>query len=117
MSGRASRNDEDRIDPQVIAGLHVPRREALRRNGHAAKSPGVERHGRSAFGRSRLYFDEGEDLASPCDDIDLAAGNTGAPGEDAPAVEAEPPAGDGLGPAAALFGCFAVHFESSRARA
>ena len=117
MSGRASRNDEDGIDPQVIAGLHVPRGQALRGNGHAAKSPGVERHGCRAFGRSRLHFDEGGDLAASGDNVDLAAGNASAPGEDAPVVEAESPAGDCLGSAAALFGCFAVHFERSRARA
>jgi hypothetical protein len=117
VAGEAARNDEDRVDAHIVIGLLVARRETLRCNDDAREPQGIERHCCSAFGRSRLHFDEGEDFASLRYDVDLAAGNASAPGEDAPVVEAESPAGDCLGSAAALFGCFAVHFERSRARA
>ena len=96
---------------------HVARREPLGGSGDPAQPPFVEREGGGVLGGARLHLDEGERAAPPGDDVDLAAGNAGAPGEDAPAVQPQIPAGERLGAAAALLGGLAVHLARSRARA
>ena len=70
------------------------------------------------FGRARFHFDERKHSAAARDDVDFAAMHPRAAREDSPAFEAQIPAGERLGAAAALLGCLAIHLrESSSARA
>jgi hypothetical protein len=116
MSRQSSGHDEDRVDAQVVAGPEVARCEALGSDNHTAQSPCIERKRRSLFGRTCLDLDEGKGAAAARNDVDLAAGYAGSASEDAPAVEAQPPTGERLGTAAALFRRFSIHFERSSAR-
>ena len=114
MARQAAGNDEHGVDPNVVPGLHMVCGQAF---GGTPEEPGVERQSSGFFVCSSLYFDEGEGSAAASDDVDFAARYTRAPGEDAPAVQAQPSTGERLGRPAALFRCFTVHFERSRARA
>ena len=104
MTRQAPRNEENRVDADRVAGPGKARREALGGGRHPAQAIFVERHRRCVLGGALLDLDEGERTPAPRDQINLAAGNPRAPGEDAPAVESEPPGGDGFGAAAARFG-------------
>lgn len=117
MAAEAAGDDVDSVDPNVVAGLHVTRGQAFGGNHDAPEAPGVERQSSGFFARASFHFDEGDGSTAPCNDVDFPAGDTCALGEDAPAVQAQPPTGERLGRAAALFRCFAIHFERSRARA
>ena len=96
---------------------HVARREPFGGDRHAPQPPVVEREGRRILGRACLDLDERKHAAAAGDDVDFAAVNAGAPGEDSPAVQAQIPAGESFGAAAALLGCLPVHFVRSSARA
>ena len=101
-------DDEDGVDADVVAGAGVARGELLCGECDAAQAILVERHGRRVARGALLDLDEGYQPAAPGDQIDLAAAHFHSPGEDPPAVEAEPPGGDGLGAAAALLGAMPV---------
>ena len=104
MARQAAGDEEDRVDADRVAGPGETRREALGGGRHPTQAIFVERHRRRVLGGALLDLDEGERAPASRDQIDLAAGNPRAPGEDAPAVEAEPPGSDGFGAAAARFG-------------
>ena len=110
-------DDVDRVDAQFVALAHVARRKPLSGSDHAPDPPFVERHCGSVGGRARLDLDEGKRAAAAGDKIDLSARDARAAGENAPAVEAEPPCGDGFRAPAALLGCVAVQRARSKARA
>ena len=112
VARKPPRDEEDGVDPHVIAGAGVAQREALGGDRDAAQAIGVERPGGGFLGAALLDLDKGERTAAPRDEVDLATGNPRALGEDAPAVEAEPPGSDGFGAAAARFGGRA--FQSPR---
>ena len=112
-----ARNDEHRVDPDVVAVTHVARREALRGNHDPAQSPLIEREGSGFVAGPRLDLDEGQRAPAPGNDVDLAAGDASAARKDAPAVEPEIPAGQRLRPAAALLGRLPVQRMISRTRA
>ena len=103
MARKSARNDEDRIDPHVVSGLQIARREALRGGDHSTKPPCVERHCGGFRRRTRLYLDECDYSPPSGDDVDLAVRHTSAASEDAPAAQPQPPAGQRLGSAAAPF--------------
>ena len=112
-------DDEDGVDAHVVAGARVARGELLGGEGNAAQAILIERQSGGVGGGALLDLDEGDHRAASGDQIDLATVHFDPAGEDPPAVEAEPPGGDGLGAAAALFGEIAVQapFPSARARA
>ena len=110
-------DDEDGIDAQVVARPQEARGKALGGDNHTPQPPRVERQRSCLFGGAGLYLDERKDPAAPGDDVALAAGHPGSAGEDAPAVQAEPPTGQRLGSPAAFLGSFAIQRESSSARA
>lgn len=118
MARKPPRDDEQSIDPDIVAGAHVARRQPLGGNCHPAEAVAVERKCRGLGGGARLDLDEGERAPSAGDYVDLASGHPGTAGEDPPAVKAEPPGGDCLGAAAAFLGPAAVHLlERISARA
>lgn len=117
VPGEATRNDEDGIDPDVVARPRVTLSEPLGGNDDASKSPGVERHCCGVRSRPGFHLDECKYLPAPRDDIDLAARHPGTAGKNPPAVKPKPPAGERLGTASTLFSRFPIHFERSRARA
>jgi len=115
--GPAARNDEHRIDPDVVAVAHVTWREALRGDHDPAQSPLIEREGSGFVAGPRLDLDEGQRAPPAGNDVDLAAGDAGAARKDAPAIEPQVPAGERLRPAAALLGRLPVQRMSSSTRA
>src|SRR3569623_1904857 len=121
VNGPAERHDQDGVDADVVAGTHVAGSEAFGGDGYPAHPPRVDRHGSRIRRRSRLHFDEGNDLPAAGNDIDFAAAHAGPALEDVPAMKAKKPAGDRLGGAAAPLGRSTararLQWASSRARA
>src|SRR5215210_7682578 len=113
----AAGNDEQRVDPQVIALANEARRKPLGGGRHPPQPVMVKREAGGIGGSAGLHFDEGNDPAAPSDDVDFAARHPRPPSEDSPAAEPQIPAGERLGAAPALFGGVAVHLERSTARA
>ena len=71
---------------------------------HAPQSPVGERKVRRLVRRALRDLDEGDRPPALGDEVDLAASHLRAPRQDAPAVQAQPPGGDRLGPPPAPFG-------------
>ena len=117
VARKPSRDNEDGVDAQVVARPQETRGEPLGGDDHAPQSPGVQRHRSRLFRGASLHFDECQNLAAAGDDVDFSAWHSGAAGKDAPAVEAQPPAGQRLGSATTFLGSFAIQRESSSARA
>lgn len=121
VMGPAPGYDEQGIDAHDIAAAQVAWGELLGGGGHPFQPMAIERDSHSVATRSRLDFDEGEGASAPGDDINLAAPGAGPARENPPAVQAQIPAGDGLGAATAPFGgqviSRSVHFDLSSARA
>ena len=118
MTRPSARHEEDGVDAQVVAGAHETRRQAFRGDGYSPQAVLIERHGRALFAGTRLDLDEGEDAATTSDQIHFAARHPRTLGENAPAVQAQPPGGQPFGLAAALLGKLAaVQRLSSKARA
>ena len=108
MLRQAARDDEDRVDADVVAGAGIARLELARGNRDPAQAMFVERLGGGVSGGALFDLDESQHPAAPRDQIDLTAAHFDAGGEDPPAVEPEPPRRDRLGAAAALLGVVAV---------
>jgi hypothetical protein len=114
----APRHDEDRVDADIVAVAHEARCKAFGGGGDPPQPPRVEREFGGAVACPGLDLDEGERAPAPRNDVDFAAGDAGAPREDPPAVQPQPPGGQPLGAAASLLGQLAaVQRLSSRARA
>lgn len=110
--------DEDGVDPDVVVLPRVARRKSLGRHSNAAQAIFIERQRQPFLAAARLDLDEGQGLAAPRDEVDFAARNAGPAGEDAPAVQPQPPGGQPFRPATALLGFDApVQRLSSSARA
>lgn len=104
MPRQAAGDQEDGIDADVIALTSIARRQALGGRDDAPQPVFVKRHCRRVLGGPRLDLDEGEDAAAAGDKIHLAARSPGAARKNSPAVQAQPPRGNGLALAPALFG-------------
>lgn len=110
--------DEDGVDPDVVVLPRVPRRQPLGGDGHPPQPIFIQRQRQPLLAAARLDLDEGQGLAAPRDEVDFAARNARAPGEDAPTMQTQPPGGQPFRPAAALLGFDApVQRLSSSARA
>ena len=117
MAWETARHDKQGVDPELVIWLQIARRETLGGNNDPPEPPCVERQSGCLGRGAGLYLDEGECPAAAGDDVDLSTGDPSAASEDAPAVQSQPPTGEGLGAAPALLGRLAVHLESSIARA
>lgn len=105
MVGKAARDDENGVDADIVTVARVARGKLFGGGGDPSQAAAIERHSGGIGGRALFHFDEGEHFAAPGDEVDLAATKLHAPAKDSPAVEPEPPGGDGLGAATAPF-CF-----------
>jgi hypothetical protein len=74
MSRQAARNDEQRVDSDVISRTHLARRSAATTTRRSRQSSSEK--AAAPFCRAGLHLDDGERSSSPRDDIDLAAGDT-----------------------------------------
>lgn len=96
MARQASRNDEDRVDADVLAPLGITGRQPFRRRRNPAQAILVKAPGGGVFAAALFDLDEGDDVAAFGDKVDLAPCDPDTPVEDAPAVEAQPPGGEGF---------------------
>lgn len=119
MPRQAARDDEQSVDADIVALAGVAGGQPLRGYGDAAQTIFIQRPGGSYRGAALLDLDERQNLAATGDQVDLATRHAGTPGEDSPALQAQPPGGDGLRLAAARLGQLPVQSPSpsSSARA
>ena len=110
-------NDENGVDPDIVAAPHEARCQLLRGDRHSAQAMLIEREVGGFGGAARLDLNEGEGPASPGNDVDFTAAHPRAALDHTPAVQPQIPAGESLGAAAALLGGVAVQRISSSTRA
>ena len=95
----------------VVAVSRVARHQRLGGGGDAAQAVIVERQAAPRLAGAGLDLDEGEDAAAAGDEVDLADRRAGADGEDAPALEPQPPGGEPLRPPPAALGLLPRHLS------
>ena len=117
MLRQSAWDDEDRVDPDVVARAGISRLELACGDRDAAQAMLVERQGCGIGGGALLDLDERQPLAAPRNQVDLTAAHLDPLGEDPPAMEAEPPGGDRFGAAPALLGVAAVQPDAPIANA
>jgi hypothetical protein len=100
MAGKPAGHEEDGIDADVVALAGVTRRQPLGGDRNAPQPVLVEGHGHALFGASRFDLDEGDNAPAAGHQVDFAARHSGALGQDAPAMQPQPPGGEALGAAA-----------------
>ena len=114
----AARDEEQGVDPHIVASAHVTWREALGGDSDAAKPIAVESECSRFVAGPGLHLDKSQGSTAASDDIDFSPRNPRAPRQDSPTFEAQVPAGKALGSTPAAFRLLPVHFcESSSARA
>jgi hypothetical protein len=86
-------------------------RNRLHRRRYSAQPVVVESERRLFRGRSGFDFDKGNGSAAASDQVHFTDGSPDPRCDDAPSLEAEPPGGEGLGPAAAALGAPALHLS------
>jgi hypothetical protein len=116
---QAARDDEQRIDSDVVAIADVARRKAFGGDRDPAQAILVKCPRCRVLSAALLNLDEGQRPAAAGNQIDLAARNPGAAGENSPALETQPPGGERFRPPTTRFGLAAVQLlpASSSARA
>ena len=119
VTGQAARYDEQSVDADIVAVASITLSQACCGDGDAPQPIFVQCPGGGIGGIPLLDLDERQHAPAPGDQVDLAAGDARPPGQYLPAVQPQPPGGDGLGLAAARFGKLAVQSlpPSSNARA
>jgi hypothetical protein len=104
VTRQVPRDDEYRIDADIVAIAGIARCQSLRGHCDTAQPIFIERPCGRFRGAALLDLDESEDPTSTRNEIDLAAGNASAPRKNSPAVQSKPPCGNGFCPAAPGFG-------------
>jgi len=117
MPWPAAGNDEQGIDPDIVAVAHEAWREPLGSDRDSPKAPIVERVSRGVLVSTCLDLDKGEGASPPGNDIDFTTGHPGSPGQDPPTAQPQVPTSEGLRAPAALLGPLPVHLLRSSARA
>jgi hypothetical protein len=117
MARQASWRKEHHVDPYVIARPGEARAQHFGGCGDAAQAILVD--GKVEVGGAVAPFDLDESDGAPSagDEVDFADGNAQPFADYAPAVEAQPPSCNTLGPSAACFGGGAVQAPSFSASA
>lgn len=109
MAGPRARREQDDIDANVVARIGIAWHQIFGRRRDAGEAALVDREIELGGGGAQLDLDKGDEGTFLGDQIDFACGGTDAAGEDAPAFEAEPPAGEALAAAAGGFGEAALY--------
>lgn len=104
MAGQAARDEEQCINANGVAIAGEAGRKPFRGDRNTAQPIFVERPGGSVLGAALLDLDEGQRSAAPGNQVDLAAANPRALGEDPPALQTEPPGRERFRPPPACFG-------------
>ena len=117
MFGKPTRHQENGVDANVIAWSGITSGKALGSYRHAPKPILVQRHGRRIFTVPLLDFDECDGPSALGNQIDFTPRNTRAASQNSPAMKAQPPGGDRLGPAPPCFGDLPIQSEPPRSSA
>jgi len=102
MARQAARHQEDGIDANVVTFSDIAGRQPLGGNDNASQAVLVQRKGRGFLCCPRLDLDKRDNPSASCNEIDFATRRLGAPRQDSPAMQAQPPGGDGFRLATAL---------------
>jgi hypothetical protein len=113
----AARDDEQSVDPDLVALSRITRSETLGGGDHAPQAVAIKCETGRILGRARLNLHECERPSASGDNVDFASRHARAPRQDPPAFDAEVPAGERFRAAPALFGRLAIQRIISRTRA
>ena len=116
VAGQAAGNDEQCVDPDVIAVAGIAVGEPLGGDRNTAEAIFVEGPSRRFGGMALLDLDKGEDAPAACDEVNFAAGHAGSMCENPPAVQPKPPGSNFLRLTPACLGKLAVHSLSGQRR-
>jgi hypothetical protein len=117
VAGQGARGEEDDVDADIIATLHISGRENFSSGGHAAQAIIVNRMVELGNRRAIFDFDESDNAGATRDKIDFAGGRSDAHVEDFPPLQPQPCRGKAFGPPTAGFGGLTFHVFSTTARA
>jgi hypothetical protein len=119
VTGQVARHDEQGVDADIIALARIAVSQSLGGNRDTPQPIFIECPGGGIGGAPLLDFDERQHSPAPSDQVNLAAGYPRPLSQYPPAVQPQPPGGDGLGLAAARLGKLPVQSlpPSSNARA
>lgn len=119
MLRQSSRHNEQGIDADIITVASIAVGQSPSGNRDAPQPIFVQCPRGGVHRVALLDLDERQHTPAPSDQVYLAAGYTRPLGQNSPAMEPQPPGGDGLGLAAARLGKLAVQSlpPSSNARA
>jgi hypothetical protein len=114
----AAGDDEDGVDPQIIAIAHEAWSKPFRGSCDAPQPVLIKREIGSLGRGTGLHFNESEGSPAPSDQIDFAAGHACPLRENTPSVETEPKGREPLCAPPTRFRLLPVHSDaSSKARA
>jgi hypothetical protein len=113
VAGKAPRHDENRVDPQVVAGTHETRCKRLGCSRNSAEAELIEREIRFGGRCAGFDLDEGYHAAAPRDEIDFTDRRSDPAGEDPPAFELQPERRQRFGVPAAFLGTLTLHLIAS----
>jgi hypothetical protein len=117
VAGQGARGEEDHVDADIIAILHVTRREDFGSSGDAAEAIIVNRMVKFGGSRAVFDFDKGDNACAAGDEINFTGGSADAFAQDFPALQPEPRCRKAFGAAASRFGGLSLHAFISSARA
>jgi hypothetical protein len=104
VAGQSAGDQEQGIDANRVAISGVAGREPLGGDRDPAQAIFIECPCCGVFGAALFDLDEGQCPAATRNEVDLATGNAGAPRENSPALQPQPPGGERFGPTPPRFG-------------
>jgi len=119
VAGQAARDDEQCVDADIVTLASVARREAFGGDRDPAQAIFVECPGGGFLGAAPLDLDKGDDFSPASNEVDFTARNACTASKNSPALETQPPGGEGFCPPTVRFGDLPVQLPppSSSARA
>ena len=104
VTGEATRDDEQRVDTNIVAIPDISRSQPFGGYRHPAKAELIECPCRRRVTAALFYFHERNGPAAASDQVDFAAVYPHALCQDSPAVEPQPPGSKRLRPPTPCFG-------------
>jgi hypothetical protein len=104
VARQPARQQEDRIDPYVVAVAGKAWCEPLGGHRDPPQPVMIEGHSGTFLATPRLHLDERHYSTASGDQVDFTAGHARTLGQDPPAMQPQPPGRQPLGAAAALLG-------------